>query len=77
MRTDRHADAQTNIQTYADERFTPALLVGVSKDRTKSKKPPESRPELSSVGGASTLQHQSPGMPSLSTSAQRPSVEDN
>ena len=35
-------------------------------------------PELSSVGGASTLQHKSSGMPSLSTSsAQHPSVEDN
>ena len=34
-------------------------------------------PELRSVGGASTLQHQSSGMPSLSTSAQHPSVEDN
>jgi len=34
-------------------------------------------PELSSVGGsASTLQHQSSG-PSLSTSAQHPSVKDN
>jgi len=34
-------------------------------------------PELSSVGEASTLQHQSSGMPSLSTSAQHPSVKDN
>jgi len=34
-------------------------------------------PELNSVVGAFTLQHQSSGMPFLSISAQRPSVEDS